>query len=146
MSATPSDHPYYIKLRADAGAELLTTGSGLLKLGFHIDPIHHVHWNNLAAPLQFTASAAGGTTVFPEKSTAAKVESHEADLDPREFMLDLDKAPAGSKITIEVSYFPCHDTEGWCKAVTQTFHITLTPDPDAGRPSRQRPGRGNRRR
>ena len=145
-TAAPSDDPYYIKLRADAGAELLSTGSGLLKLAFHIDPIHHVHWNNLAAPLQFTVSAAEGMTVFPTKSVAHKVESHESDLDPREFMLDLADSPAGSTITVDVTYFPCHDTEGWCKAVNQTFKVTLTPDPDAGRPSRGRGGRARPRR
>jgi len=48
---TTADTTYYAKLRAEADEPLLETGSGTMYLGFHLDPLYHVHWNNLAEPL-----------------------------------------------------------------------------------------------
>ena len=42
-----STTPYYVKLRAEADQDLLRSGTGKLYLGFHLDSIYHVHWNNL---------------------------------------------------------------------------------------------------
>ena len=33
------------------------TGCGRLYLGFHLDPYHAAHWNNLTEPLKFTIEA-----------------------------------------------------------------------------------------
>ena len=38
--------PFYAKLRAEAEPEVLEKGSGKLYLGFHLDPLYEVHWNN----------------------------------------------------------------------------------------------------
>ena len=59
--------PFYLKLRAEADRDLLRRGAGKLYLGFHLDPIYAVHWNNLVDPLHFelelpgTASPLSGT-------------------------------------------------------------------------------------
>ncbi|MDH3583666.1 MAG: hypothetical protein OER86_05575, partial [Phycisphaerae bacterium] len=45
--------PFYVKLRAEADAGLLSGGRGQLYLGFHLDPIYGVSWNNLVAPVKF---------------------------------------------------------------------------------------------
>jgi hypothetical protein len=50
---TPKGQPFYAKLRAEADNDLFSEGEGKLYLGFHLDPIHHAHWNNLTQPLQF---------------------------------------------------------------------------------------------
>ena len=143
------EQPLYLKLRADADSNLLSTGNGKVRLGFWLDPIHEVHWNNLAAPLSFTFSGEHKETVFkPTTGTAPKVEA-EADYDPREFLIEIEKADLDQKLQVEVQYFACHDTEDWCKAVTQKFEIVLAVDPDAGKPSSQmkkRGGRGGRQR
>jgi hypothetical protein len=43
----PKAPPFYAKLRAEADADLMRDGEGKLYLGFHIDPFHGAHWNNL---------------------------------------------------------------------------------------------------
>jgi hypothetical protein len=141
IDAAESDQPYYIKLRAEASSDLLNTGSGTLHLGFHIDPIHNVHWNNLAKPLEFELK---GGEFSPSKATAKKIDE-EADADPREFLIQV--KDTNTPIEVTVRYFACDNDDAWCKAVTQTFSITLEYDRDAGNPRKggERPGQGGRR-
>ena len=35
-------------------------------------------------------------------------------------------------VRLTVRYFACHDEEGWCRAVTQSYTIDWTPDRDGG--------------
>ncbi len=135
------DGPFYLKLRVEANPDLLRTGTGKARLGFWLDPIHQVHWNNLAEPLKFRVIAENGTTVEPAIGTAPKVEV-EADYDPREFAVEISGANRSMPIKVEVSYFPCHDVDKWCRAVTQEFSIVLEEDRHAGKPSSQMRGRG----
>ncbi|MDF1812242.1 MAG: hypothetical protein P1V20_08505 [Verrucomicrobiales bacterium] len=139
VSALESDQPYYIKLRADAGSQLLKTGTGQLKLAFHIDPIHRVHWNNLAPPLQYHINSPGSYS--PVKATAAKVEP-ESDRSPREFAVEVSSAGLSDPIEIEVHYYACHDDEEWCKAITQTFTVLLKEDKHAGKVQEKGRGKG----
>ena len=55
VQVTPleSDEPYYVKLRAEVDESFMSEGLGMAYLGFHLDPLLHVHWNNLAAPIQY---------------------------------------------------------------------------------------------
>lgn len=129
LDAEKDKAPFYVKLRAEAKPALLSGGKGQLLLGFHLDPIHHVHWNNLAAPLKFSIA---GKKAEPSSGQAAKIEA-ETDLDPREFLVSLDGVQAGEKLLLNVDYFACHNDEGWCKAVSQQYEIVLERDPDAGR-------------
>lgn len=118
-------HPAYVKLRAEGD------GRGGLYLGFFTDPIHAVHWNNQAGPVQVVVN--GETSVGPKVAV-------KADADPREFLVKVGKEPV--KITLK--YVACDDKETWCKQLTQEFVVTLGTDPDAGRVSGQ-PGAGGRR-
>jgi hypothetical protein len=131
VTATKSEEPYYVKLRAEATPGIVRSGSGTLHLGFHLDPIHHVHWNNLAKPLEF-AFADGASKMAPANGAAPKIEI-EADADPREFLVEVQDAKPGETLRLTLKYFACSDTEGWCKAVTQEFGITLAADRDAGK-------------
>ena len=136
--------PVYIKLRAEADSDLLKDGSGKLHLGFHIDPIHQVHWNNLAAPLAVKISASGDASLNPKNLIATKVEEVESDVDPREFLVIVSDLARNDKLTLTAKFFACHDVEGWCKPVTQTFEVSLMEDRDAGRPRRLGSNRGRR--
>ena len=51
--------PFYVKLRAEAEPALLTRGEGKLYLGFFLDPLYHVHWNNDVEPHPVRATHAG---------------------------------------------------------------------------------------
>jgi len=118
-----SERPTYMKLRAEGD------GNGGLYLGFFADPIHRVHWNNLAGPVQVVVN--GETHVGPKVSA-------KADADPREFLVKVDEGP----VEITLKYVACDDKATWCNQVTQEFVVTQEADPDAGRVSGQRPGGG----
>jgi hypothetical protein len=130
-----SENPFYVKLRVDADKGILTEGTGSLVLGFHLDPIHRVHWNNLAAPLRYEIEIDGEALLEPLAGEGPKVEA-ETDVDPREFLLSLEDADLKKPLTVTAHFFVCHDVEGWCKAMTQRYTIELREDKGAGRASR----------
>jgi hypothetical protein len=139
--AAESAEPFYAKLRAEADLPLLQQGTGKLYLGFLLDPLYGVHWNNLAAPLQFSITGGEGVVVTPASATGPQVEV-EADIDPREFLVDVATSgnPSGTTLQVRVDYFACHDEQGWCKPVSQNYTLTLAVDPDGGWvQARQRP-------
>ncbi len=132
-----STEPFYAKLRVEVESSVLSSGNGKMYLGFHLDPLFQVHWNNLAAPV--TYEIVSGVEATPAKGAGPKVKE-ESDIDPREFLVDVSGA-GDSPIQVKVQYFACNDIEGWCKPVTQHYEIQLERDPDAGRPQgRGRPG------
>jgi hypothetical protein len=137
--------PFYVKLRAEAESSVTTSGSGKLYLGFHLDPLYGVHWNNLAEPLTFEVKSSGGIKISPASGTAPRVEV-EADADPREFLLDIAAGRRSESFEVTVKYFACNDQEGWCKPVTQQYTVHLEFDRDGGNARRggQPIGRGNR--
>jgi hypothetical protein len=126
-----NNEPFYVKLRAEAEQSVLETGRGKLYLGFHIDPIHNTHWNNLADPLHFEIKAASGTTVTPRSGYGPKLDV-ESDSDPREFLVSLEHADSGVPLTLSVRYFACSDDPAWCKPVTQTYSIHVVRDEFGG--------------
>lgn len=121
--------PFYVKLRAEAEEAVLRTGNGKLYLGFHLDPLYHVHWNNLVQPLHFAIETAGPTAVTPATGDGPKVNV-DSDTDPREFLVEVSQAEPKTSIELTVKYFACSDD--WCKAVTQDYRITFARDRDAG--------------
>ena len=125
--------PFYVKLRAEVEQSLLRGGDGQLYLGFHLDPIYYVHWNNLVAPIRFEITATDGTVVTPSRGSGPEVKVA-SDVDPREFLVAV-KSPNGP-MTLKLDYFACNDEEGWCKPVSQEYLIFLEADRDAGRPMR----------
>ena len=64
-------------------------GLGWMYIGFHLDPLLRVHWNNLAPPLKFRISTPEGITVALAEASARKIEV-ESDADPHEFLLGIE--------------------------------------------------------
>ncbi len=127
--------PLYVKLRVDADPGLLSEGTGSLLLGFHLDPIHRVHWNNLAGPLRYEIEVDGEAQLEPRAGEGPPLEV-EIDGDPREFLLTLENADLKAPLTVTARFFVCHDVEGWCKPITQRYTIELAEDEGAGRAMR----------
>jgi len=128
-----SSQPFYMKLRAEVDQRLLRDGEGVLYLGFHPDPLYHVHWNNLVDPVRFEITAPEGITVSPAKGEGPKVEEV-SDIDPREFLVDIKRSGDSQEpLQLAVRYFACNDEEGWCVAISQEYSISLEPDRDGGR-------------
>ncbi len=123
---------YFVKLRAEADDSLFFSGSGKMYIGFHLDPLHHVHWNNLAAPLKFQVSVPKNTTISPEKAEAPVIEQ-ESDIDPREFLVEVKNWPADEPLNLTVRYFACDENDKWCIAVEQHYQVLLALDPSGGR-------------
>ena len=141
VEAQVSKIPYYVKLRAEADSDLLRSGKGKLYLGFHLDPIYHVHWNNLAKPLEWEVTSVGAVSVTPTKGTGPTVET-ESDIDPREFIVNVDSERDAGPFDVTVKYFACSDEQGFCIPVTQTYSVTLKQDRDGGQARRSGGGRG----
>jgi len=129
-----SRHPFYVKARVEASAEFVEGGRGMLYLGFHLDPLYGVHWNNLVAPLQFELFPPDGVIVSPSKASGPKVKA-ETDADPREFLLVADRGGSDEPMRLSVRYFACTDKA--CFPVTQEYLIHWDVDEDGGRPNRR---------
>lgn len=138
-----SQSPFYAKLRAEADAGLLNDGSGKLYVGFHLDPLLNVCWNNLANPIEYSITSKGNAKITPASGTGPSVKV-ESDSDPREFLVDISHWEANETLTLNVRYFACNKNAGWCKPVTQTYELRLERDKDAGT-VRSRSGRGRGR-
>ncbi len=124
-----SKHPFYVKLRAEADQDLLRNGAGKLYLGFFVDPIHHVHWNNQVAPVQYEL-AAKGVSFTPASGSGPEV-AEDADADPREFVIGVERGSSTDPVNLKFHYYAC--SEKWCMPVTQEYLIRWEPDQDAGR-------------
>jgi hypothetical protein len=121
---------FLAKLRAEADNTLLTTGKGKLYLGFHLDPFHHAHWNNLAAPLRYRVEAPEGAKVDKPAGEAPKVKAA-SDADPREFLLEVEAWPEDEPLTVTVTYAACVGEET-CHAVKQSYVLRRKRDRDGG--------------
>ena len=134
VEPTQSDgqEPFYAKLRVEGDRDVIESGKGQLYLRFGLDPLYNVHWNNLTtAPISVKVEAPEGVTLSETVLTGPELEV-ESDIDPREFLLDLSGAKAGSTMTVSTHYFVCNDDEGWCKPIEQSYVVKLERDPDGG--------------
>ena len=122
----------YVKLRAEATTELLSGEPGKVYLGFFVDPLYKVHWNNQSGPVQVEVNG---------KLVKGPKVDEKADADPREFFIEVDKA---GPINVTLKYVACDDEETWCRMLTQDFVVTPEVDRDAGRPGGTRRGGGGR--
>ena len=131
LKTTPieSRTPHYAKLRAESG-------SGKIYLGFFLDPLYKVHWNNKAAALTFSVAAPEGVTVTPDSGKGPSVDV-DADADPREFLIEV-AGRSTEPLKVTVKYFACDDAETFCVPVTQEYLVSLERDRDGG--SRRSPG------
>ena len=151
----PSEQPFYVKLRAEVDQAFLDDGIGKLYLGFHLDPLYHVHWNNLTDPLRYRIRLPDGYTVARRRGEGPAV-SEPADVDPREFLLEIERDVSGQdrflrrerpseeqpRLVVTVDYFACNDEQGWCKPVSQEYLVSLEIDNDAGWAMSRRGSRG----
>jgi uncharacterized membrane protein YgcG len=133
IEALESNTPHYAKLRAELSSDQLY-------LGFFLDPLYKVHWNNKAPTLSFSISAPDEITVTPTEGKASIVKV-DADADPREFLVTVSgSSPEPMKVVVQ--YFACDDAETFCIPVTQEYLVTMERDPDGG----SRRSAGGRRR
>jgi len=128
--------PFYAKPRVEVTESALRSSSGKMYLNFRMDPLYHVHWNNLTKPIQVTFTREGkedsDSRVSPATLEGPKPEVA-ADIDPREFLIDIDWGSDDEPLFMTVKYFACNDEQGWCVPVTQQFRIHLERDRDGGR-------------
>jgi EF hand len=122
--------PFYAKLRAEANPALLNDGKGKLYLGFHLDPFHEAHWNNLTKPLRYEIELPAGAKIDKATGEAEKVKAV-SDTDPREFLLDVESWPAERPLKITVTYSACVG-DLTCHAVKQTYVLRRKRDIDGG--------------
>lgn len=151
----PSEQPFYVKLRAEVDQAFLDEGIGKLYLGFHLDPLYHVHWNNLTDPIRYRVRVPDGFTVARRWGEGPRV-SQPADVDPREFLLEIERDVSAQdrflrrrqrtgeepELIVTVDYFACNDDEGWCKSVSQEYIVSLEVDRDGGWAMSRRGSRG----
>jgi hypothetical protein len=123
--------PFYAKLRAEADRDLLSGGDGQLYLRFMLDPLYKVHWNNLVDPIQVKIETPDGVLVSKNVLVGPKVEE-EADIDPREFLIDVAGIEEGSVLKVSAFYYACHETAGWCKPVSQSYEVTFDRNRNGG--------------
>lgn len=126
----PDGLPFFAKLRAEADASLLTDGAGRLYLGFHLDPFHQAHWNNLTEPLSIQLGLPREVKTESSAHSAPRV-SMASDADPREFLLNLEGWRSDEPIHVTVTYFACIGEES-CHAVQQHYEVHRRFDPDGG--------------
>jgi hypothetical protein len=126
----PKGVPFYAKLRAEGDSDLLTTGQGKLYFGFHLDPFHQAHWNNLTEPLQFKLEVSEGVKVDRREGVAPRVKPA-SDADPREFLLDVAAWPKDQSIRLTVTYFACVGEKA-CHTVRQSYVLHRRRDRDGG--------------
>ncbi len=122
--------PFYAKLRAEADAGVLTTGKGKLYLGFHLDPFHGAHWNNLTAPLKYELELPDGAKIEKATGEATKVKAT-GDADPREFLVDVGAWPADQPLKVTVTYAACVGDVA-CYTVKQSYILRRKRDIDGG--------------
>lgn len=121
---------FYAKLRAEAETAVIDDGKGKLYLGFHLDPFHRAHWNNLQKPLRFDLQVPEGVELSTTSGEAPKSKA-ESDADPREFLLEVLAWPDDKAIQLTVTYAAC--TDDVCHIVRQTYNLSRRRDADGGR-------------
>ncbi len=126
-----TDLPFYVKIRAEGDPGLLADGEGKMYLGFHLDPLYKVHWNNEAGPVEFQLKAPPGVTVTPARGVGPEVEAP-ADADPREFLVDVTAESLDHPLGLDVFYYACDDALTFCIPVNQSYRITLARDESHG--------------
>lgn len=117
--------PFFAKLRAEHSRD-----KKKLYLGFYLDPVYQVHWNNPAGGLSFEISPASDSDIEPISGKTPEY-AHDKDVDPREFLVDFD-APRGSKFNVTVRYTICDDKGTFCMPVEQHYTLAVKPAPHGG--------------
>lgn len=121
------DRPFYVKLRAELTEQRNAEDQQQLYLGFYMDPIYRVHWNNAAGPIEVEIDADTSLELSQNKLVGPKLEEA-ADVDPRMFLigLNVDSKPTGP-MRVKIQYVVCDDAETFCVPITQEYEVSLEP-------------------
>ncbi|MBQ73116.1 MAG: hypothetical protein CMJ67_09470 [Planctomycetaceae bacterium] len=136
MEPGKSDETYFVKLRAEASQGAMSGREGELYLGFHLDPLHDVHWNNLVDPITFEVVVPEGVELLPPTGAGPKVEAA-TDTDPREFLLKIKGWKSQGPLEVKVVYYACSDAGGdeakaFCRKIEQVYLVHPERDRGAG--------------
>jgi hypothetical protein len=126
----PNGQPFYAKLRVEADSDLLASGKGKLYLGFHLDPFHNAHWNNLNKPLHYKLEVPEGAKIDKPSGEASAVKAA-SDADPREFLLNVEAWPDDKPLRLTVTYYACVGDKA-CHTVQQSYLLHRKRDRDGG--------------
>lgn len=116
--------PYFAKLLAEADRDAMQGKPGKLYLGFYLDPVYEVHWNNPAGGLSFSIESESDDSFEPVTGETPAYE-HDADVDPREFLIDFQAPERAAKLRLTVHYTICDDNGKFCMPVEQHYRIEL---------------------
>ena len=120
-----SDQPYYAKLRAEASWDLLNFGSGQIYLGFFMDPLYKVHWNNLADPVSVELETSEGLELDPKQLAGPAVDVVK-DKSHRAFLIDVTHVEnLQDTFSVEIRYHACGDDNTWCTLIKQRYKVHL---------------------
>lgn len=126
-----SKTPFYVKLRAEGDESLMSSGDGKLYIGFHIDPLYGVAWNNMADPMKYTLKSPAGV-IAPSINSAPRVTGQATDAEPREFMLQARKLDIKQPLSLTVEYSIHSIKSKRNLAVKQNYLIYLQEDQFGG--------------
>jgi hypothetical protein len=130
------EFPAYAKLRVEAGPELLGEDrKGQMYLGVYLDPVYRVHWNNRAGNVVVQLHLPEGMQASQTRLQGPDV-SEDADIDPRMFLIELDRAQANEPLRITLGYTVCDDAETFCHSIAQEYTVEFRTDRELG----SRPG------
>ncbi len=134
LQLTPlaSKAPHYVKVRIEGDKEVRETGDGKIYLGFHIDPLYNISWNNLGEPLRYALKVPAGV-VAPSINSAPRVSAEATDSEPREFLLNARKLDINKPIALQITYSVHSIAAKRNSEVTQKYMIYLQPDPFGGK-------------
>ncbi|MFT4513209.1 MAG: hypothetical protein ACI89X_001250 [Planctomycetota bacterium] len=117
--------PFFAKLLAEADGKAMSGGEGKLYLGFYLDPVYQVHWNNPAGGLSYSIDAPNDDDFEPVVGQTPKYK-HDTDVDPREFVIDFQAPKPGAKLRLTVRYTICDDNGKFCMPVEQHYTLEMT--------------------
>lgn len=117
--------PYFAKLLAEADRKAMSGGEGKLYLGFYLDPVYQVHWNNPAGGLSFSIDDPNDAGFEPIVGQTPEYK-HETDVDPREFVINFQAQKRGAKLRLTVRYTICDDNGKFCMPVEQHYTLEMT--------------------
>ncbi len=119
--------PFFVKLRAEATRPLIQKGKGQLYLGFYLDPLYKVHWNNRMGRIKVNIEQADGLKLEKYELVGPDVKQ-DSDIDPRQFLVDVELEDKNHSIELTVSYTVCDDAETFCVPVNQRYVVYLKRD------------------
>jgi len=136
ISPQASRSPYYVKLRAEASTTLLKSGAGKVYLGFHIDPLYNMEWDNSKDPLKYKVYTPEGV-LAPSVNRAPRITAEPMDSEPREFILEARNLDLSKPISIKVEYNVSSPDRRSREKISQSYLVYLRSDPCAGQAYRR---------